>query len=111
MERTRKVWGHRWLIRKDSTHATSYLELDKGYRCSFHRHQAKFNLFFVISGRVGIKTEDGEVVLTDGQSFTIEPGRWHEFRVYENSEMIEEMYVSYDEGDIERKVLGGPLDD
>lgn len=109
MERTRKVWGQRWLIHKDSTHATSYLELDKGTRCSWHRHQAKYNLFFVMAGRVGIKTEHGETILEAGQTFIVEPGLWHEFRVYENSKMIEEMYVAYDEGDIERQRLGSKL--
>lgn len=109
MKRTSKIWGERWLLRQDSTHAVSYLKLKKKTRCSWHRHQQKFNLFVVLNGKVGIKTEYGEVILTKGQEFTVEPGMWHEFRVYENSDMIEEMYVEYDEIDIERKDLGSKL--
>ncbi len=109
MQRTHKVWGERWLIRQDSTHATSFLKLKKGTRCSWHNHQAKYNLFIVLRGKVGIKTEYGEVILTEGQEFTTSPGEWHEFRVHEDSEMIEEMFVLYDESDINRETLGSIL--
>ena len=109
MQRTHKVWGERWLIRQDSTHATSFLKLKKNTRCSWHDHQSKYNLFVVLSGKVGIKTEYGEMILTDGQEFTTSPGEWHEFRVYEDSKMIEEMYVLYDESDINREALGSTL--
>jgi quercetin dioxygenase-like cupin family protein len=98
------------LVRQDSTHANSYLKLKAGTRCSWHTHQAKYNLFVVLEGRVGIRTEHGEIVLTAGQEFTTKPGEWHEFRVYEDSQMIEEMYVVYDEGDIMRETLGGALE-
>jgi len=109
MERIHKVWGERWLIRLDSTHATSFLKLKAQTRCSWHRHQAKYNLFVVLNGKVGIKTEYGEILLGPGQEFTTGPGEWHEFIVYEDSEMIEEMYVQYDEADIERERLGSKL--
>jgi len=109
MERTAKIWGERWLIRQDSTHATSYLKLKAKTRCSWHKHQAKWNKFVVIRGKVGIKTEFGETILGTGNEFTVGPGVYHEFKVYEDSEMIEEMFVLYDEGDIERQNLGSKL--
>jgi len=109
MERCRKVWGERYLLRGDSTHNVSYLDLTNRTRCSWHMHKEKYNLFFLISGKVGIKTEFGETLLEPKQIFTVAPGIWHEFRVYENSQMIEEMYVSYCEEDIQREKLGGEL--
>ena len=109
MQRTHKVWGERWLIREDSAHAISYLKLLRNTRCSWHTHQAKFNLFVVLFGRIGIKTEHGEIELGPGQEFTTKPGEWHEFRVYEDSGVIEEMYVEYNEGDITRRELGSML--
>jgi len=109
MERTAKIWGERWLLRQDSTHAVSFLKLKKNTRCSWHVHQQKYNLFVVLSGKVGIKTEHGEIVLETGQEFTVNPGMFHEFRVYEDSEMIEEMFVSYNEADIQRETLGSVL--
>jgi mannose-6-phosphate isomerase-like protein (cupin superfamily) len=112
MDRQHKIWGERWLIRQDSTHATAFLKMKKGFRCSWHRHQTKYNLFVVLYGKVGIITEElegikRESILTEGNCFITRPGQWHEFRVYENSGMIEEMYVEYNEADIERKILGG----
>ncbi len=109
MDRESKIWGERWLIRKDSTHAVSYLKLKKGYRCSWHKHQSKYNLFVVLSGKVAILTETGKVTLTRGQEFTTKPGEWHEFRAYADSEMIEEMFVEYNESDIIRKKLGSKI--
>lgn len=111
MERTLKVWGSRWAIRKDSTHETSVLFLKKGTRCSFHHHQAKYNLFVVLAGKIGIRTQYGEVILTRGQEFTTYPGdEWkHEFRVYEKAVVLEEMYVQYEASDIIRDDVGGLL--
>lgn len=113
MERQAKIWGERWLLRQDSTHATSYLKLKKGYRCSWHSHSEKYNLFFLCSGLVGIVVEElgerQEIMLKPGECCTVKPGQWHEFRVYEDSDMLEEMYVSYSEDDIIRQKEGGPL--
>ena len=114
MDRQCKVWGERWLIRQDSTHAVSFLKLELGYECSWHVHQTKYNLFVVVWGRIGVITEqlDGrlvETILTKGECFTTRPGQWHKFVVHEESGMIEEMYVQYDEGDIIRSNKGGPI--
>ena len=113
MQREAKVWGERWLLRQDSTHATSYLKLKKGYRCSWHSHTEKYNLFFVCSGKVGIVVEElgvrQEIILKAGECCTVKPGQWHEFRVYEDSDMLEIMYVEYNESDIIRQKEGGRL--
>lgn len=113
MQREIKIWGQRWLIRQDSTHAVSYLDLKKGYRCSWHVHKEKYNLFVIITGKVGIVIEElgqiREVILEAGQELTIRPGQWHEFRVYEDSQAIEEMYVDYRESDIKREQIGSKL--
>jgi mannose-6-phosphate isomerase-like protein (cupin superfamily) len=65
-----------------------------------------------LSGKIGIVTEElegvkREVILSEGDCFTIPPNRWHEFRIYEDSDVIEEMYVRYDELDIQRDKIGG----
>ncbi|MDY6834984.1 MAG: hypothetical protein SVY53_09330 [Chloroflexota bacterium] len=99
------------MVRQDSTHATSYLRLKANTRCSWHNHVAKYNLFVVLAGLVGIKTEHGEILLGPGQEFTVGPGEWHEFRVYEDGQMIEEMFVCYDESDINREKLGSVIDE
>lgn len=109
MIRESKVWGERWVIHEDSTHTTNLLLLKKGYRCSWHKHRTKWNLFVVVQGRVGIVTVDGETVLGPGEEFTVAPGEMHEFRIHEDGVMIEEMFVIYDDNDIERNNVGGKL--
>jgi mannose-6-phosphate isomerase-like protein (cupin superfamily) len=110
VKRENKVWGERWLIRQDSTHTTNLLMLRSGNRCSWHSHKTKWNLFVVIEGSVGIVTVDGETRLGPGEEFTVAPGEMHEFRVHEDGMMIEEMYVEYDDTDIDRETVGGPME-
>lgn len=113
MKREVKIWGERWLIRQDTTHAVSYLKVKAGYRCSWHCHKTKYNLFVVLAGVLELVVEElGErrdVRLSEGQSMTIKPGQWHEFRGVVDCSCVEEMYVEYDEGDIDRKVIGSKI--
>ena len=111
MNRQHKIWGERWLIHKDTTHNVSFLKVKAGHRCSWHSHTSKTNLFVVIHGDIGIVTEHGETRLTDGHCFMVEPGLQHEFRAYMDSEMIEEMFVEYDENDIAREKVGSKFMD
>jgi len=114
------IWGERRVIRKDSSHELSVLTVLPGTRCSWHRHRCKYNLFVVLSGRVDIvaevlvpgsdKVERKTYRLIKGESLVVSPGVWHEFRGYEDAEMVEDMYVLYDADDIEREVVGGTFD-
>lgn len=106
MQRYHKIWGQRYLLRQDSTHAISFLDLIANTCCSWHSHKAKSNFFFLIDGSISIKTEFGETKLEPGQIFTVEPGLRHQFIVHKDSKLIEEMYVEYDEADIQRETLG-----
>lgn len=113
MKRELKIWGERWLIRQDSSHAVSFLKVRKGYKCSWHVHQTKYNLFVILKGSLRLviqeMSEIREVDLEKGEAFTIKPGQFHEFVGVEDCECIEHMYVEYDEGDIERKNLGSKI--
>jgi mannose-6-phosphate isomerase-like protein (cupin superfamily) len=99
------------LIHEDTTHNSSFLKVTAGHRCSWHSHKSKANLFVVIHGDVGIVTEHGETRLTEGHCFTVMPDLKHEFRAYMDSEMIEIMFVKYDENDIDREKLGSKFMD
>lgn len=110
MERTRKTWGEKHNIFENSLCETSVLHLEPWKRCSWHRHQAKYNLFYVLSGKLIIKLEGGSADVLPGQIFTTSPGEWHEFQTNsEGAVIIEVMYVEYDSGDIERETIGGDL--
>ncbi len=111
MERTYKTWGEKWNFFQNDLCEVSYLDLRSNQRCSWHRHQEKYNLFFVLTGILYLKTEWGVAEVQQGEIFTTRPGEWHEFQTHEKGcTLIEVMYVVYNSEDIERKTLGGPLE-
>jgi len=110
MERTLKTWGEKLLLFKNDLCEVSLLYLVPQRRCSWHDHNTKYNLFFVIDGMINIKTEDGIAKVEKGQIFTTRPGEKHEFQTEDkNATVIEVMYVQYDPEDINREEVGGPL--
>ena len=110
MERSNKTWGEKWSLFQNDLCEVSILDLNPNQRCSWHRHQAKYNQFFVLEGEVWIKTIDGLSHVGRHQIFTTRPGEWHEFQTHENPALIQEiMYVQYSAEDIERESVGGPL--
>lgn len=112
MERTHKTWGSKTNTHKNDLCEISILDLSPNQRCSWHRHQQKFNQFYVIRGEVFIKTEWGTERVGEGQVFTTRPGEWHEFQTHSTPCLLQEvMYVQYSAEDIERQTLGGPLNE
>jgi mannose-6-phosphate isomerase-like protein (cupin superfamily) len=110
MERTRKTWGEKWNIFENDLCEVSVLYLESHQRCSWHKHIAKWNTFFVVEGSLYIKLEDGMAELLQGQIFTTRPGEMHEFQThYQKAKVIEIMHVWYDSEDIQRETMGGPL--
>jgi mannose-6-phosphate isomerase-like protein (cupin superfamily) len=111
VERSHKSWGEKWNLIKSDSSEVSFLDLKSWQRCSWHRHQCKFNLFFVIDGEIFIKTDSGLSKVAKNEIFTTRPGEWHEFQTHElPARIIEVMYVQYQAEDIERKELGGGLE-
>ena len=111
MERTVKTWGEKWNIFKNDLCEVSFLKLHPWQRCSWHRHQTKYNLFFVISGELTIKLENDIATACKNEFFTTRPLEWHEFQTHDKAtRIIEVMFVQYDAEDIERQVIGGPLE-
>jgi quercetin dioxygenase-like cupin family protein len=111
MDRTVKTWGEKWNLFQNDLCEVSYLCLKPHQRCSWHKHQTTFNLFFVISGELYIKMEDDVATVEKYQFFTTKPGEFHEFQTHDQlTKIIEIMFVTYDAEDIERESLGGPLD-
>lgn len=112
MERTFKTWGNKCNVFQSDLCEVSILDLNSNQRCSWHRHQTKSNQFYVLRGELFIKTEWGVQKVDEGQIFTVRPGEWHEFQTHEKPCLVQEiMYVQYNPEDIERKILGGPLNE
>ena len=111
MERTKKSWGEKNNIFSNDLSEVSVLFLKPFQRCSWHRHDCKYNLFYVLSGRLILKLEDGETEVLPGQIFTTVPGEYHEFQTRQlDTICIEVMYVKYDPHDIQRVTIGGPVE-
>ena len=116
MERTRKTWGEKYNIFQNDLCEVSVLYLQPYQRCSWHEHKTKFNLFYVIEGEIYIKLDNGvnksESHLKPREFFTTRPGEKHEFRIREKPAVVLEiMYVQYDPMDIQRELIGGPLNE
>ena len=111
MERTRKSWGEKTNIFQNDLCEVSLLDLNPYQRCSWHRHESKYNLFYVLSGLLVLKLEDGQTDVHPGQIFTTVPGEYHEFQTRDlKTTCLEIMYVKYDSHDIQRVSIGGPID-
>ena len=111
MSQTHGSWGERLRTFRTNDTLVTLLFLKPRQRCSWHKHVATYNKFTCVSGSVGIRTDKGyETVLLPKQEFTVEPGVMHEFRTYDEDAVVEEIaYVAYDENDIQRETLGGPM--
>lgn len=108
---THGSWGERLRTFSWDGGISTILWLEPNQRCSWHSHVTTWNRFTCISGLLGVKTEKGYVTkIGPKQMFEVEPGVKHEFQTYDTPTVIEEIaYVKYDEHDIARESLGGPL--
>ena len=111
MEQTHGTWGNRLITFKWTGGIVTLLWLKKNQRCSYHIHNQAYNQFTVIEGKLGVKTDKGyTTILLPKQTFTVEPGVFHEFQTYESRCIVEEIaYVKYNPNDINRRSLGGEL--
>ena len=101
-----KIWGINAEIYQNDLCSVNVLHVKKGGNCSRHYHKSKYNIFYVISGKLEIQTELGNSVLVEDQNFMISPGTKHLFRALEDTTAIEIMFVKYDHQDINREKVG-----
>jgi len=119
MSKQGKVWGQTEEIFNNGIVSINHLKINKGGYCSEHFHNRKSNMFFVISGNLAIKIDEhgidrpmhktmsDETVLWAGESTTIEPGVYHQFRALTDVECLEIYYVNLIGEDIDRRTHGG----
>lgn len=107
-----KIWGTRRRILLTTTSEIDLLYIKKDCFCSKHSHSDKINKFIVISGKVRIESEYGNVVLKANESFEVHPPLKHRFSALEDSVAIECAYVekgNIDADDIKREIQGGRI--
>lgn len=110
-----KVWGSTSELFNKNNVAIHRIEINKNTRCSKHKHEHKYNIFFVESGKILIKEWKKEYDLTDettlsaGQMCQIAPGNYHEFHGLEDSIVYEIYYVELNSYDIFRENTGSTI--
>lgn len=110
-----KIWGTTQCIFHNKNVEVHRISANKGGYCSEHEHAAKFNLFFVESGKLKVTIFRGDdepkptdsTILKSGMSSLVNPGEKHMFEALEDSIAYEIYWVELDQGDIKRYEEGG----
>ena len=112
MKKQGKVWGETARIFAGNNVEMHRIVGNKGGYCSKHKHEHKFNMFFVESGVLKIiewKEDSGtvdETILRNCDSCVVPPGSLHKFEVEEDCVAYEIYWVSLDPADISREDHG-----
>ena len=92
--------------------------IKEGGYCSLHKHQHKWNAFYLISGMLEIHIEKENYKLTDittlhtpGDFTTVKPGEFHLFKAMTDVEALEIYYPEPLSEDIIRNSCGGLVED
>ncbi len=109
-----KIWGTTTLVWSGNNTETHKIDIIRGGYCSKHKHDYKYNLFYVEYGslRVEIWKDDGIIDVTelhDGETTTVSPGQYHRFTALENTSALEVYWVELQNNDIIREDRGGVL--
>ena len=109
-----KIWGD-----TESLLVTPMIEVHRinvlpHMHCSMHKHNMKWNMFYVIKGRLYIEVEKNNYDLTDvtelfqGQHTSVKPNEFHRFFTKDEPvEALEVYYLNSISEDIVRKTVGG----
>ena len=117
MDISGKVWGITSKI-FDKNNVEIHRIVGKAARyCSKHKHDHKFNMFFVEKGEVNIRIWKNDydlvdtTILKESQSCIVPPGEYHQFEITKDSIAYEIYWVELDTKDIVRENVGGALNE
>ena len=111
---TGKVWGDTSVLIQTPLVELHKINIKAGYKCSEHKHEHKWNGFYVISGTLEIHVRKNNYELTDvtvlraGDFTTVRPGEFHWFSSITDCVALELYYPEILSEDIVRKSVGGP---
>jgi len=90
-----KVWGREDVFADTGSYCGKLMRLNKGYRCSIHKHLEKDETFHILSGLVRLEIFNDDQTQTEvhmmrpGDSFRILPGTYHRFTGLADSAFVE----------------------
>ena len=107
-----KIWGQTELIHANGVLEFHRIEFKKGVACSKHKHEFKWNGFFVESGKMMVKVWQNdydlvdETILNAGDFMRVKPGVFHQFVGLEDGVAFELYWAEFDHNDIKRESVG-----
>lgn len=116
MHKSGKIWGHTELLFQKNNVEIHRICIHKNTKCSKHKHEHKYNLFYVESGQILIREWKNEYDLIDetilnaGEICSIKPGNYHEFQGLLDSIVYEIYYVELNAEDIIRENTGSIIE-
>jgi len=107
-----KIWGQTELIHANGVLEFHRIEYKKDVACSKHKHEFKWNGFFVESGKMMVKVWQNDYDLIDttilnaGDFMRVKPGVFHQFIGMEDGVAFELYWAEFDHNDIKRETVG-----
>jgi len=107
-----KIWGETELILANSSCEFHRIDYKKGGVCSKHKHEWKWNGFYVVSGQMKIRVWQNdydlidETILNPGDFTAVKPGAYHTFEGLEDGVAFELYWANFSHNDIVRENTG-----
>ena len=107
-----KIWGQTELIHANGVLEFHRIDFKAGGVCSKHKHQFKWNGFYVVSGRMKIRVWQkdydliDETILGPGDFTRVKPGLMHSFEGIEDGVAFELYWAEFNHDDIQRETVG-----
>jgi quercetin dioxygenase-like cupin family protein len=107
-----KIWGQTELIHANGVLEFHRIDFKAGGVCSKHKHQFKWNGFYVVSGRMKIRVWQrdydliDETILGPGDFSRVKPGLMHSFEGLEDGMAFELYWAEFNHDDIQRETVG-----
>jgi len=107
-----KIWGQTELVHANGVLEFHRIDFKAGGVCSKHKHQFKWNGFYVVSGKMKIRVWQkdydliDETILGPGDFTRIKPGLMHSFEGIEDGVAFELYWAEFNHDDIQRETVG-----
>ena len=107
-----KIWGSTELILANNSLEFHKIEFRKGGVCSKHKHEYKWNGFYVVYGKLKIRVWQkayelvDETILKAGDFTKVKPGLFHSFEALDDGVAFELYWAEFNHSDIERESVG-----
>lgn len=108
-----KIWGNTAELFNKNNVEIHRIETNKGGFCSKHKHEHKYNAFFVERGKLLVTVWKNDynlidqTIIGDQQMTIVKPGEFHKFESLEDTIAYEIYWVELSSSDIVRENCGG----